>query len=156
MTTSPKKWSRLPKFFPHFHQKCCFLRKNCEMKKYSKPHFALKNVIFIFFARRPFPSKETWAPKMVFRCFLRKYSFFWKKLLNKRHLAPMQYYMWHRICDMLNATSDTTVHTPQLHHSCSYTNKIRVLLFEELYNKTQQVHFSTLWDITKEDKINST
>ncbi len=39
------------------------------------------------------------------------------------------YYMQHQICDMWHATSDTTVHTLQLHHSCPYTNKICVLLF---------------------------
>ncbi len=39
------------------------------------------------------------------------------------------YYMQHRICDMWHATSDTIVHTPQLHHNCLYINKIRFLLF---------------------------
>ncbi len=39
-------------------------------------------VIFIFVARRPLPSKETWAPETVFRRFSKNTAFFEKKLLK--------------------------------------------------------------------------
>ncbi len=45
-------------------------------EKIFKPHFHVKKVIFIFVARRPFPSKETWDSETVFCRFSRKYSLF--------------------------------------------------------------------------------
>ncbi len=45
MTPSPKKMGMFPQncFLPSF-LKMLFFRKNCQMKKYSKPHFPLKRL----------------------------------------------------------------------------------------------------------------
>ncbi len=68
-----------PKFFPHFLQKCCLFRKNCEMKNYSKPHFPVKKgCIHFHHWTSPFLQKRL-GPQKLWSCrFLRKYSLFWK------------------------------------------------------------------------------
>ncbi len=90
MTPSTKQWSCPSKiFFPQFLQKCCFFRKNCEMKKYSKPHFHKRGLFSFSSPDASFPSKETWAPETVFCSVLRILQLFLEntaKQLNNQYL----------------------------------------------------------------------
>ncbi len=86
MTPSPQKWSRPPNIFsPIFSKNVSFFEKIVkEMKKYSKPYFPVKKVIFIFLARRPLPFKRDLGPWNGFSLFSQKIQLFLKKLLNNK------------------------------------------------------------------------
>ncbi len=85
MTPPPKKWSSPLKFFPPFSTKMLLFSKKLLDEKLFETSFSIKKVILIFVARYPpFSSKETWAPETVFCHFLKKYSFFFLKVLNNK------------------------------------------------------------------------
>ncbi len=86
---SSKKWPGPNKiFFAIFSENVALFKKNCQMKKYSKPHFLLgkkkKKSYYIHFYDWTSPTLEKGrgAQKRFFCHFLRKYRFFLKKLLN--------------------------------------------------------------------------